>query len=185
MDGTATVERPAISKVNDEGHDDLRLSPEELATEAAEAAATRERELGAAGEEVDAAYKRAYEATLEQVALDAETAAGDDDDDDDDAGEQEAPVMVPPDRLVVSGPSKASPGKWSGKAPGTMVLSVKGVKVEVSDGEFRKGDRLQFSGEAVVVSEGVKDKLDKDTKQPVEAVQEIGAVVLDWEIRAE
>jgi hypothetical protein len=191
MDGTATVERHEKGDLSD-----LELSPEEAATEAAEAAAARERELGAADEAVQTAYQRTYDATLAQAALDAEDAAAGDGKADELRGEAGEPVgempagepestVVPPDKLIVSGTAQGSRRKWNGKAPGKVILNVKAMKIEVPDGEFKKGERILFAGEALVVSEGVKDKLDKDTKAPVEAVQEHAAVVLDFELRDE
>jgi hypothetical protein len=177
MDGTAVVDRGDLS--------DLQLSPEEKGEEAAD----RERGLGGSPEAIEEARQRALAEA--QQALD---------DEDRKAQElrQEAgepvgnmppgdpeDVTVPPDKLMVSGTAQGSKRRWNGKAPGSVVLKLKVADIEVAEGEFKKGDRIRFEGEAVIVSEGVKDKLDKDTKTPVEAVQEHAAVVLDFELRDE
>jgi hypothetical protein len=147
--------------------EDLTLSQEELATEAGETAAARERELGGAQEAVEAAYERAHAETLAaaQAAL---------------ADVPEEPAAVP-DALTISGPVDEK-RHWNGKAPTETVLRLKAAPMHVREGGFRKGERLSFRGEAVVVSEGVKDKLDKETMSPVEAVQEHTAVILDIEL---
>jgi hypothetical protein len=178
MDGTATTERPlGAGKL-----EDLVLSPEELAEEAAE----RERELGGAPEAVQAARERALseaQSALDGKAEELREEAGEP------VGEmppgEPEDVMVPPDRLMVSGTAQGSKRKWNGKTPGQVLLKVGGMKIEVPEGDFKKGERIRFEGEAVIVSEGAEDKLDKDTKTPVEAVQTHKAVVLDFELRAE
>jgi hypothetical protein len=95
------------------------------------------------------------------------------------AGEPEE-LRIPPDQIVVRH-FVGSKRKWAGKAPGTTVLALKGMKVMV-DGAFQKGERIRFSGEAVVISEAAKDKLDKHTKTVSESVQTHDAVVLDFEL---
>lgn len=186
MAGTAVAERPTGGK-----HDlsDLQLTPEEQGEEAAD----RERSLGGSDEAIDFARQTAVKAA--QTALEAEDGSGDGKADElkENAGEPvgEMPpaepqdAMVPPDKLMVSGTAKGSHRKWNGKAPSTVLLNIKGMKIEVPEGEFKKGERLFFSGEAVIISEGAKDKLDKDTKSVVDAVQEHSAVVLDFELRDE
>lgn len=167
---------------------DLKLSPEELAEEAAEAAASAERELGAVPEAVQAVYDETYARVLgeaQQAELDGSPSKADElrEHAGEAVGEMPAGAPqstdVPPETLAVSGPSSGK-RKWSGKAPGMVVLNVKAMKIEVPEGDFKKGERFVFEGEAVVTSEGVKDKLDKDTKTAVEAVQTHDAVVLDF-----
>lgn len=88
-------------------------------------------------------------------------------------------AVVPPDRIVLR--HETSAPKWAGKQPGRCVITLKEVKFEI-DGGFRAGERFRFAGEALVTFEGKRDKLDKDTKTPVEAVQVHEAVVLDFEL---
>lgn len=184
MDGTAVAERPAGGK-----HDlsDLQLTPEERGEEAAE----RERALGGSEEAIDFARQNAMKAAQERLEAEAEPQDGKAAELAQEAGEPvgEMPpaepqdTMVPPDKLMVSGTAKGSHRKWNGKAPGMVILNVKGMKIEVPEGEFKCGERLFFSGEAVIVSEGKKDKLDPETKSVTDAVQEHSAVVLDFELR--
>ena len=90
------------------------------------------------------------------------------------------PVLtIAPDQLVVQGSKQMS--LFEGKAPATSLLKLKGVTVTI-DGAFAKGEVIRFTGSARIVSEGAKDKLDKDTGMVVEAVAENSAVVLDLEI---
>jgi hypothetical protein len=181
MDGTAVAERPVRDKTD---LTDLNLTPEELGEEAAE----RERVLGGSDEAIAFARQNAtkaaqdrLEAEEQEKVVELKAEAGEP------VGDmppgEPRDTMIPPDKLMVSGTAKGSHRKWNGKAPGMVILNVKGMKIEVPDGEFKKGERLFFSGEAVIVSEGVKDKLDKDTKSVVDAVQEHSAVVLDFELR--
>jgi hypothetical protein len=64
-------------------------------------------------------------------------------------------------------------GKQAHKA--TLTL---GGAAEV-DGFFRKGDRIRGTFEAVIVGVAAKDKIDKQTGIPVEAVQTHTARVVD------
>lgn len=90
---------------------------------------------------------------------------------------EDAPV--PPDKIFVVGTQQTGARKWAGKVPGSVVIALKGLKFEV-DGSFKKGDRFKFEGEALVISEGAKDKLDKETRTVSEAVQMHDAIVLDF-----
>lgn len=185
MDGTAVAERPAGAGELE----DLQLSPAELAEEAAE----RVRSEGGTPGAIEEARQQALAEA--QHALDAE---GIDDPSkraelegeaghpvgEMPAGEPESTV-VPPDRLMVSGTAQGSKRKWNGKAPSMVLLKVGSMTIEVPEGEFKKGERIFFRGEGVIVSEGAEDKLDKDTKTPVEAVQTHKAVVLDFELTDE
>jgi hypothetical protein len=156
---------------------DLTLSQEELANEAGEAAAAHEREMGGDAEAQRVAYDRAHA----EVLATAQAAAASTPEPEPEEEVGPAPAVQ---ELVVSGPAERK-RKWHGKAPTSVTLKLKGATVTVAEGEFHKGERLQFTGEAVVISEGVKDTLDKDTQQPVEAVQEHTAVVLDFELASE
>jgi len=171
------------------GLDDLQLSPEELAEEAAE----RVRAGGGTPGAVEGARQQALAEA--QAELDQE-GGGEPSRREELEKEAGPPVgdmppgepddqSVAPETLQVSGTAQGSRRKWNGKAPGTVLLNVKAMKIEVPEGEFKKGERIFFAGEAVITSEGVKDKLDKDTKTAVEAVQEHAAVVLDFELRDE
>jgi hypothetical protein len=151
--------------------EDLKLSREELANEAGEAAAARERELGGSVEAVAIAYQRAHDELLAS----AEQALN--------GTEPESPGPVP-DELMVSGRTTERK-RWSGKAPTATVLKLKAAPMKVREGGYRKGERLTLTCQAVVISEGVKDKLDKETMAAVEAVQEHTAVVLDIELADE
>jgi hypothetical protein len=66
---------------------------------------------------------------------------------------------------------------FGGKQAQTARLTLSGA-VEV-DGFFRKGDRIRGSFEAVVVGIAGRDKIDKQTGIPVEAVQTHTARVVD------
>jgi hypothetical protein len=66
---------------------------------------------------------------------------------------------------------------FGGKQAQTARLTLSG-SVEV-DGFFRKGDRIRGTFEAVVVSVGAKDTLDKQTGIVTEAVQTHTARVVD------
>jgi hypothetical protein len=66
---------------------------------------------------------------------------------------------------------------FGGKQAQTARLTLSGA-VEV-DGFFRKGDRIRGSFEAVVVGIAGRDKIDKVTGIPVEAVQTHTARVVD------
>jgi len=151
---------------------DLRLTPDEAAEEAAERARTE----GLDDEEVARQREEAFGRA--QAALDAEGGS----EPERRAGEPQEPEEghVPPDQIVLRGKASGSP-KFAGKQPGTTILSLKGVKFAV-DGGFRKGERIRFSGEALVISEGAKDRLDKETLTAVESVQEHQAIVLDLEL---
>lgn len=72
------------------------------------------------------------------------------------------------------------PVKVGGKAPGSCVVTLSG-KAEV-DGFLRKGDRLRGTFEALVVSEGAEDKIDKDTGVAVEAIQRHKAMFTDLRV---
>lgn len=196
MSESAVAERPAGA-----GLDDLALSPAEQGEEArregltaeeriaedglreqlevmtveeiADAAAEKEQALGGSAEAVEYARAQALKsAAAAQAELDESKPM-----------EETRPmdVMVPPDKLMVSGTAKGS-HKWNGKAPTQTFLMVKGMKIEVPEGEFKAGERLMFKGELLVYSEGKEDVLDKDTKAAVDAVQAHKAVVLDFEL---
>jgi hypothetical protein len=153
---------------------DLTLSQEELANEAGETAATRERELGGDREAQQIAYDRAHAEVLATAQAAAAESQGEPE------PEPEAPGPAVQE-IVVKGPAERK-RKWHGKAPTSVKLTLKGRSVDVSDGEFHKGTEFFFRGRARVISEGAKDTLDKDTDAPVEAVQEHLAVVLDFEL---
>lgn len=72
------------------------------------------------------------------------------------------------------------PVKVGGKTPGSCVVTFSG-KAEV-DGFLRKGDRLHGTFEALVVSEGAEDKIDKDTGVAVEAIQRHKAIFTDLRV---
>lgn len=93
--------------------------------------------------------------------------------------EPESP-LVAPDRMIVSGPAQKK--LWSGKGPGSCVLKVRGLSVDVEDGTFEKGEIVTATVTLRIVSEGVKDKLDKHTKTPTEAVEVLDATVVDFEV---
>jgi hypothetical protein len=66
---------------------------------------------------------------------------------------------------------------FGGKQAHTAKLTLSG-SAEV-DGFFRKGDRIRGTFEAVVVAVGAKDKIDKATGIPMEAVQTHTARITD------
>ena len=67
-----------------------------------------------------------------------------------------------------------------GKLATSAVLKLSG-KAEV-DGFYRKGDRVRFSGEALIVSVTAKDKLDKPTGIVMEAEESYAAVIVDLQV---
>ena len=144
--------------------EDLQLSPEEAGEEAAE----RARALGEDEDHVAAQRELAMASALEHQELAA--------------GERvpEPELHIPPDQIVLRVTAKAAP-KFAGKQPGTTILSLKGVKFAV-DGGFRKGETIKFTGSALVISEGARDRLDKETQMVSDSVQEHQAVVLDLEL---
>jgi hypothetical protein len=142
---------------------DLALSPQEAGEEAAEAARAR----GLSEEEVQAARAAAETAARERAeAAETSVASGD--------------PEPPPHEIVVRGRAEAGP-KWSGKRPGVCILKLTGGKFAV-EGGFRKGERFTFRGEAVVISEGARDRLDRETMIAVDSVQEHEARVLDFDL---
>lgn len=200
---------------------DLTLTPEEQATEAAEAAGARERDLGASEEGVREVYDRTYKETLAglesgegaslgaEVDVDLEREENESEEafarrvqaeaeraealaDTGTAEQSQIPgsprkeggepdMVIPPDQILVRHEPAAGARQ---KTAGITILNVKGVKVQV-EGGFRRGERIKFSGEAVIVKEETTDKLDKSTRSVAEAVQTFAATVLDFELAGE
>lgn len=194
------IRREGLTAEERIAEDELREQLEVMTVEEiADAAAEKEQALGGSDEAVEYARSQALKSAEAVAGSMADAAAAQAAPDEspsktkelqENAGEAvgEMPpgepedVMVPPDTLMVSGTAKGSHRKWNGKAPTETFLNLKGVKIEVPEGEFKKGERIRFSGEMVVVSEGAKDKLDKDTKQVVDSKQLHDAIVIDFEL---
>lgn len=165
----AVTEEHPIAKVEDTGHEDLLLSPEEKAQEAAEAAANRERGLGGSTEALDDVYGKTYAEVL--ASEQAKTTDP----------EPEAEQELPPESLTVTG-TQEKPGKVDGKQPTEVYLVVKGVKIEVPDGSFKKGERMSFTGEMVVFERKDRDRLDPHTKTPTDCAQSFTCEVIDFKL---
>lgn len=148
---------------------DLELSPEEAGEEAADAA----RKEGLEELDVERARLDAEEAARERLEQ-AEAPEVDG------SGEDAEP---PPHQIIVRGAAGSRP-KWAGKQPGMTILKLTGGKFAV-DGGFRKGERIKFEGEALVISEGSRDRLDKETMTVSDSVQEHEAKILDFDLLGE
>lgn len=88
---------------------------------------------------------------------------------------------LPPEELVLRGSKTAQMRLWAGKAPGSVTIKLKGLSLKV-DGSFDKGERVKFSGEALIVGEAGVDKLDKHTKAVVECEEVLSATIVDLEV---
>ena len=95
--------------------------------------------------------------------------------------EARAAEGVPEGKPISVEPVQEALFSWAGKQPGTVKIKLKFPPLEVDEG-VRKGTRFSFEGEALVVSEGAKDLLDKETGLVVESEQSHDAVVLSLQI---
>jgi hypothetical protein len=132
----------------------------------------REKEEQAAREEAERAQKR-------KEALEAEAGPS--------TGEmQKEPGDAPPapdvDTIVIDGGAQLDMFDLGGKRATSAVLNLKG-KAEVRAGQgYQKGERIKFSGEAIVREAKHTDKTDKSTAQVVDCVATYGADILDLTI---
>lgn len=89
-------------------------------------------------------------------------------------------TSLPPVELVVTGDGQLAMKVPKGtKNPDTTKLKLKVPTIVVAEGGFKRGQRVKFHGELVIVEEGTKDVLDKSTKVATEAVAGFKGEVLD------
>jgi hypothetical protein len=97
----------------------------------------------------------------------------------------DAPAPVDPDEIVVDGTSQLSMFDLGGKQASRATIKFTGGKVGLVAGEaYRKGDRIRFSGEAVVNSVGQKDEHDPKTSQVVDCEQRHEARIVDLQVES-
>ncbi len=93
--------------------------------------------------------------------------------------------VAPPDvdEIKVDGTTQLELFKLGGKLPTSATIKLTGGKVALVEGEaFNKGDRIRFSGEAVVNDVGQKDAHDPKTGQVVNCEQRHEARIVDLRV---
>ena len=99
--------------------------------------------------------------------------------------EPEAPAPVDPDEIVVEGTSQLELFEFGGKKATRATIKFTGGKVKLVAGEaFRKGDRIRFSGEAIVNDVGQHDEHDAQTGQVVDCEQRHAARIVDLQVES-
>jgi hypothetical protein len=84
------------------------------------------------------------------------------------------------DRIIVDGTAQLSMFNLGGKEPNSASITLAGGKHELVDGTaYNKGERIRFSGEAIVRTVAQRDSADPKTGQVVSCEQQHTAVIVD------
>lgn len=84
------------------------------------------------------------------------------------------------DQIIVDGTTQLSIFKLGGKEPNSASITLAGGKHELAQGTaYNKGERIRFSGEAIVRKVAQKDSADPKTGQVVSCEQQHTATIVD------
>lgn len=87
------------------------------------------------------------------------------------------------DEIVLQGTSQLELFEMGGKKATRATIKFAGGKVKIEKGQgFKKGERIKFSGEAIVNEVGQKDEHDPQTGQVVDCEQRHGARIVDLSV---
>ncbi len=90
-----------------------------------------------------------------------------------------------PDEIIVDGTTQLAMFDMGGKQASHATIKFTGGKVKLVAGEaFRKGERIRFSGEAVVNVLVQKDEHDPKTGQVVDCEQRHEARIIDLQVES-